>query len=288
MDEPRDFWGVNGLKVTTVDSHGNLGTDVIPRLRPKWPDGPCYIAGPMRRVPEFNFPAFFDAEDQLKREHATVGLNPARFDIERGCSPWGKTGFESIEALGYDYIPAMAHGLEYIRSKAEWVCVLPGWETSDGSKKELGAAFNRGIPVLLFPNAEPLTEYSYLVGRDGPRVEPMVQDASTPAQVATTCIILEPGQLCSQASDIVAGARRKAYGPPEHNFERIAILHEAWDAVVATVPKGTISGPVNVAVKNVLQKLARIAETPSHTDSWRDVAGYADCGARCAGCDPSK
>lgn len=284
--DTRHFW------VTSMDRDGLAFADKLEasgeftdvdltagRPRQKWPDGPAYLAGPMRRLPEFNFPAFFNAEDRLKTEHATVGLNPARYDIDRGCNPWGKTGNESIEELGYDYLPAMAHGLAYIRDHAEWVCVLPGWETSSGSRGEIAEARKKGIPVLLYPDAKPLSEFQMLD-----------QKATSAPQVEVTCTapILEPGQLCTQASAIVAGARRKAYGPPENNFERIAILHEAWDAVVATVPEGTIDGRVMVAARQILTKLARIAETPNHTDSWRDVAGYADCGARCAGCDPSK
>lgn len=95
------------------------------------------------------------------------------------------------------------------------------------------------------------------------------------------------GLLCEQAAKIVGGARMGAYGKPEDNFERIAILDDALDACLATVPHGHVNGKVKVALRNIMQKVARIVATPNHTDSWRDIAGYADCGARCAGCDPA-
>lgn len=274
---------MNGLKVTTCDSHGNIGEDVIQQPRQKWPDGPCYLAGPMRRLPEFNFPAFFDAEWKLREQHAEVGMNPARHDVEvMGFDFHGKTGHEDLAALGFDLEASMQADLAYIRDHAEWVCVLPGWETSSGSKGEIAEAAKKGIPILSFPSGEPV-KFNWPT-QPGPPGGLMV-DTSTVVPVTP---ILEPGQLCTQASAIVSGARRKAYGPPEDNFRRIAILHDAWDKVLATVPDGSIGDTVNVAVRMILMKLARIAESPDHTDSWRDAAGYADCGARCAKCDPSK
>jgi hypothetical protein len=35
----------------------------------------------------------------------------------------------------------------------------------------------------------------------------------------------------------------------------------------------------------VLMKVARLAETPDHADSLRDIAGYAACAARTSGAD---
>jgi len=77
-----------------------------------------------------------------------------------------------------------------------------------------------------------------------------------------------------------AVAARRAYGPPEQNFARIAALWSAY--LVGKVPGTDATQPVSstdVAAMMALMKIARIEETPSHEDSWVDLAGYAACGA---------
>jgi hypothetical protein len=98
--------------------------------------------------------------------------------------------------------------------------------------------------------------------------------------------------LLDQAKKIVTGARRQAYGTPEDNFACIAALWTTYvqrrfrrndpnslDPVVFTAE--------DVAYMMVLMKVARLAETPTHADSLRDIAGYAACGARASKADLS-
>ena len=54
------------------------------------------------------------------------------------------------------------------------------------------------------------------------------------------------------------------------NFARIAAVYNN-----AT---GSDIGAVEVVLFNLSQKMARLAETPQHADSWRDIAGYAALG----------
>ena len=42
-----------------------------------------YIAGPMRGIDDDNFPAFYEAEETLKKQGVYEVLNPARMD-EKG------------------------------------------------------------------------------------------------------------------------------------------------------------------------------------------------------------
>ena len=46
-----------------------------------------YLAGPMRGIKDFNFPAFFAAAEKLRAEGHTV-FNPA----ERDTNEWGEIG----------------------------------------------------------------------------------------------------------------------------------------------------------------------------------------------------
>lgn len=68
--------------------------------------------------------------------------------------------------------------------------------------------------------------------------------------------------------------RHKTYGPPARNFQTIADL---WNAYYPS-PPGDEFTQGDVALMMALVKIARLAETPDHLDSWTDIAGYAACG----------
>jgi Domain of unknown function (DUF6378) len=79
--------------------------------------------------------------------------------------------------------------------------------------------------------------------------------------------------LLNDAIAACTGDRHLNYGKPEANFQRIAILWNAWNE---TRKPGPIE-PWEVAV--FMSKLARLAHAPTHRDSWLDIAGYGACGA---------
>jgi hypothetical protein len=72
--------------------------------------------------------------------------------------------------------------------------------------------------------------------------------------------------------------RPNAYGPPEDNFARIAALWTAHSNNIGG-PFGWAFDATDVAIMLALVKIARLEESPRHTDSWVDLAGYAACGA---------
>lgn len=77
-------------------------------------------------------------------------------------------------------------------------------------------------------------------------------------------------QMLDDVKAIITGARQSDYGDPNENFRRIAdIFQGATDRDFSNV---------EVVLFNIAQKLARLAESPCHADSWRDIAGYAALG----------
>lgn len=76
--------------------------------------------------------------------------------------------------------------------------------------------------------------------------------------------------------------RHKTYGPPTKNFENIARLWNAFALGCANAKNVDYVIPefsaADVAIMMALVKIARLAETPDHVDSWTDIAGYAACG----------
>lgn len=91
------------------------------------------------------------------------------------------------------------------------------------------------------------------------------------------------------AAAAVLGDRALNYGSAEDNFARIAHLQNAYldirkvqgedRAIGDQLLRGSEITPHDVAIMTILVKIARLANTPSHADSWADIAGYAACGA---------
>ena len=100
-----------------------------------------YLAGPMRGIADFNYPAFHAAAAKLRAEGHTV-FNPAERDIEvHGhdiCR--GSMLIEEIEKKGFSLRRALGEDLSWICAEADCVALLPGWEGSSGAIAELAAA----------------------------------------------------------------------------------------------------------------------------------------------------
>ena len=82
-------------------------------------------------------------------------------------------------------------------------------------------------------------------------------------------------QILEKAEELVNGPRAKDYGDAYENHERVAQL---WSVILDK----------EVSVSQVYQcltalKLARLIVTPTHEDSWVDIAGYASLGGEVDG-----
>lgn len=89
-----------------------------------------YVAGPMTGLPEFNFPAFFEAESMLTAAGFSV-LNPARHGA-------GEPGMEWADYMRRDIPDVLA---------VDGIALLPGWELSRGACLEVHIAKTLGMPV---------------------------------------------------------------------------------------------------------------------------------------------
>lgn len=106
----------------------------------------------MRGIPEFNFPAFFAAEETLK-EAGYIPFNPARRDNDHhgvDISKGNSTGDESLAASqhGFNLREALGSDLAYICSTADAIAMLPGWERSRGAQAEKATAEALGLEVM--------------------------------------------------------------------------------------------------------------------------------------------
>ena len=113
-----------------------------------------YLAGPMRGIPGFNYPAFMAAARALEDAGLEV-FNPAQNDIDAGFDLSDLTGHEDLSAMGFSLGKALGADLAYICSEADAVVLLPGWENSKGASAEVATALALGLLVWEFsPRAE--------------------------------------------------------------------------------------------------------------------------------------
>lgn len=97
-----------------------------------------YLAGPMRGIPDFNFPVFDAAAANLRSQGYTV-FNPADNDREKGYV--GKP----VDEIKRDCI---MDDLTYIAREADAIALLPGWEVSKGVAAEVALAIFLDLKLI--------------------------------------------------------------------------------------------------------------------------------------------
>jgi hypothetical protein len=269
--------------------------------RRKLPRKKIYIAGPMRGIRLYNFPAFDDAAERLFNQ-GWDPVNPADIDRDCGFDP------ESLPA-NHDWgtLPETLNLRDIIRRDVDAifgcdaVYVLPGYERSRGSKAEIALAEWLNLEVI-YEAKEPEAPVAPLEANIK-TVGEILREANAELHQAAQ-VTLEP-ELAghqkaifdwhegiealkaaeAQAEDILEtalritkGDRQAQYGPPDQDFRRTAAM---WNGLFAhMLQPGASFEPRHIAMAMVLLKLSRLMHQPKR-DSWIDVAGYARCGSIC-------
>jgi hypothetical protein len=109
-----------------------------------------YLAGPMRGIPHFNFPAFHSAAEYLREQGYDV-VSPAEMDqgdpllsaaIAAAGPPWDNVP-------GYTFMDFMLRDLRALDG-VEGIVLLPGWGASRGAHVELAYARATGKIVMTY------------------------------------------------------------------------------------------------------------------------------------------
>jgi dATP/dGTP diphosphohydrolase/uncharacterized protein DUF4406 len=172
----------------------------------------AFISGAMRGIPQFNFPAFDAAAEDLRSRGIGV-ISPAEHDRAGGFD-------ETKDTLeGFDLEAAMAWDLEQVR-ECDWLVLLPGWENSVGARGELAVALAHLKPVHLYhgPGKE-LTVLGQLASTPASSGEVRVTDPVTGGQKGSKLAqlgALDPDALMEVAK--VAGFGSAKYD--RYNFLR--------------------------------------------------------------------
>ncbi len=91
-----------------------------------------YISGPMTGIPDFNFPAFMQAEAMIEARGHTA-INPAKNGLTKSHS-WREHMKADIKML----------------LDADGIVFLPGWEKSKGAALEGAIASALNVPIYCF------------------------------------------------------------------------------------------------------------------------------------------
>lgn len=112
-----------------------------------------YLAGPMRGIPQFNFPAFDAAARQLRALGFHV-ISPHEEDIRQ--DKLDVTTHKDFNNPPKDFAHYMQRDLALVCS-VDVVAVLPGWAASKGAALEVHVARQCGKPII---NADSLHIFS--------------------------------------------------------------------------------------------------------------------------------
>jgi hypothetical protein len=220
-----------------------------------------YIAGPMRGIPLYNFPAFDAAKENLINRGFDP-VSPADIDRDNGFDPtklpadhdWG-----SVESLGIDVREIVRRDLMALLT-CEAVYLLEDWHKSIGATAEVAVAQWLRLPLLSgFPAWTPGIGHFKFIGKADPEIAP-------------TKDVLPTEDVLEEALRITKGDRNASYGPPDQDFARTAAM---WSAL-----KGVTFEAREVALFMIALKLSRETHQRKR-DNWVDVAGYARCGSLC-------
>lgn len=114
-----------------------------------------YLAGPMRQIAYFNFPAFDKAAGELRRAGHIV-FNPAERDRKiHGEKVANRTGnIKLAEKRGFSLRKALGDDTRWLCKHAECIALLPGWGSSSGAKAEKALALALGLKVMYLKNGK--------------------------------------------------------------------------------------------------------------------------------------
>lgn len=107
-----------------------------------------YLAGPMRGIPNSNYPAFIEAAAVLRSQGHEV-FSPVDWDIDNH-------GPQGCDASSFDIRAALSADLQWICDYADAVVLLPGWENSRGARAEACTAEAIGVQVLKYSPSQPI------------------------------------------------------------------------------------------------------------------------------------
>lgn len=140
---------------TTMEASRSLDPEPMLALYDDAPGPTAYVCGPMSNLPEYNYPAFRAAADDLRGRGYEV-VSPVELDEDDGydfSDDDERKGWEKPS----EYAQFLSRDIKVIVERGvECVVVLPGWERSGGARTEVAFAQALGLPILAYPDLVPI------------------------------------------------------------------------------------------------------------------------------------
>ena len=128
-----------------------------------------YIAGPMSGLPQFNFPAFYEAQKAVEALGFDA-INPAELDppeVQEAAWASPDGSLSGGQVGGHTWGELLARDVKSIADGSDGVVLLPGWQTSKGARLERMVAQICSLPVyeLVGQSLRPCASCYHLVNQ---------------------------------------------------------------------------------------------------------------------------
>jgi hypothetical protein len=146
----------------------SLEEELVSNLDVPIPEDIIYLAGPMSGKPQFNFPAFDEAEQDL-HTMGIICVSPARLASreERLKSLSSPDGLPDAFGLDYneDWKLWLSRDLRIVMEVQAIVC-LPGWQYSKGARLETYVGSQLGKQLYSYPDLNRIDRNDFLIEVD--------------------------------------------------------------------------------------------------------------------------
>ena len=123
----------------------------------------AYLAGPMRGVREFNFPAFRRAT-KILRDRGIDITSPHEMDEAAGFNWEGFSGTEDLAEYDFNIVERLCDDIAAVCDVDAVIC-LEGWTHSSGARAEASFAWAVGKDVYAFEEGNRTNGFTHSLAR---------------------------------------------------------------------------------------------------------------------------
>jgi Domain of unknown function (DUF4406) len=200
-----------------------------------------YLAGPMRGLPAFNFPAFMAAAEELRAAGHEV-FNPAEKSIEAmGFDPSKRSPTAGSEAeAGVDIRDLLVEDLIFICKDAEAIVLLPGAWSSSGAAAETATA--KALTGSKRGNCQ-IFEFAHDAHREALGLKPLyLFNQKVPVQKVVGPFVLEidDGLTAAEINDIIRIFNSHELNQNEGDAGSVILLKKGLAPHLKVTPSGIL------------------------------------------------